>query len=102
MLKDHEKFYAFCLLGAGVFALAMMAYFHQIPEGSGSQRIVDAAMGGLLLALGGAANALFRTGGTAERAEIGQAAVQAIRDSNTPMDVNVTNKPNEPVPVDEN
>lgn len=100
MLKDHEKFFAFIMLGGFVFALALMAYFHQIPEGSGSQRIVDAAMGGLLLALGGAANALFRITTSSEQAQIGEATAKAISERG-PMETKVTNTPEDPVPTAE-
>lgn len=58
-LKDHEKLFAFLALATAVMVLALLAYFHPIIN-EGSQRVIDAAMGGLLLALVGAANALFR------------------------------------------
>lgn len=79
IMKEHEKLAAFMLLGFAVMLLAVLAIFYPVPDGSGSQRIVDAAMGGLLLALGGASNALFR-----------------IRDNEN---VTIDNKPNNPVPT---
>lgn len=59
-LQKNEKLIAFCLLGAGVLFLASLVMFHT-PENEMALRIVDAAVGGLLLALGGASNALFRS-----------------------------------------
>lgn len=83
MLKEHEKFWAFMALGFGVMALAGAAYVYPPEDGSGAQRIIDAAMGGLLLALGGATNALFR-----------------IRDPGENR-MTIENKPSDPVPVEE-
>jgi len=63
MLKfigEHEKLVAFVLLGAGVMLIALLAYFQPLPDNSQNMRIIDAAMGALTLALGGAANALFK------------------------------------------
>jgi hypothetical protein len=59
MLAEHEKFWAFCLLGFAIVVLTLVMIFFPPPEGS--QRIVDAAVGGLLLAFGAATNALFRS-----------------------------------------
>ena len=81
-MKEHEKFWAFMALIISVMAIAMLAYFRPIEDGSGSQRILDASLGGLLLALGGAANALFRIRESAEN------------------EVKVTNTPSEPVPTE--
>lgn len=99
-LKDHEKFWAFLALGFSVLLLAILAIFYPLADGSGSQRILDAAMGGLLLALGGATNALFRLGTTSENAAIGQAAADAINNT-TPAQVEVVNQPSDPVPTTE-
>lgn len=54
-----EKFWAFMALGLGVLLLASLAVFFT-PSDDKAFRILDAAMGGVLLALGSAANALFR------------------------------------------
>lgn len=59
MLKEHEKFWAFLALGAGVLAIAGVSVIWP-PANDGTQRILDAAMGALSLALGAATNALFR------------------------------------------
>lgn len=59
MMKEHEKFWAFAMLGFGVMLLAVLAVVFP-PEAEGTQRTIDAAMGALSLALGVAANALFR------------------------------------------
>lgn len=82
-MKEYEKFWAFMALIVSVMIIAMLAYFRPIEDGSGSQRILDASLGGLLLALGAAANALFR-----------------IRDGGD-KEVKVTNTPFEPVPTTE-
>lgn len=66
-LKEHEKLFAFLALGFSVLLLATLAYWHPPEDGSGGQRIIDNAMGGLLLALGGAANALFRINDPGEK-----------------------------------
>ena len=59
-IQAHEKLIAFCFLGASVVALATLVMF-KTPENEMALGIVDAAVGGFLLALGGAANALFRS-----------------------------------------
>lgn len=81
MFKEHEKFWAFALLGFGVMGLAVLAYFYPPTDGSGAQRIIDAAMGGLLLALGSAAQALFRIREPDER------KVQVDQPANEPIPV---------------
>lgn len=81
MFKEHEKFWAFGLLGLGVIGLALLAFAFPI-NNEGSQRVVDAAMGALTLALGSAVNALFR-----------------IREPGETK-VTIDQPPNQPVPVD--
>lgn len=64
-MKEHEKFIAFCLLGAALVAVAFMAYFKPIPDiQTGSAQIINTIVGALTLAFGGAANALFRISDT--------------------------------------
>lgn len=78
MLKEHEKFVAFCLLGASLVGLAMMAYLHPFDRtDTASIGMLNSIIGALTLAFGGAANALFR-----------------VSDK-----VTVDNLPNEPVPT---
>jgi hypothetical protein len=78
MLKDHEKFIAFCLLGASLVGLAIMAYFRPFDRtDTASIGMLNSIIGALTLAFGGAANALFRTGDK----------------------VTVDNQPNDPVPT---
>lgn len=61
MLKNNEKFIAFCLLGAAIVGLTIFAMLHTVPDSAqGTQRMLDGVMGALTLAFGGAANALFR------------------------------------------
>lgn len=59
ILKEHEKFWSFMALGAGVLTIAVISVAWP-PANDGTQRILDAAMGALSLALGAATNALFR------------------------------------------
>lgn len=98
-LTEHEKFFAFCLLGGSVLALAMLAYFFPPEDGSGAQRIIDAAMGGLLLALGAAANALFRISNATEQQSIAEKTAREIGNNPTPLPVEVQNPPSHPVPT---
>lgn len=100
-LNKHEKFYAFCLLGASVLILALMAYFYPPEDGSGAQRIIDAAMGGLLLALGAAANALFRISNATEQQAIGRETAKALTEQSQPIPTLVTNPITQPVPTTE-
>ena len=82
MLKEHEKFIAFCLLGFGLIFVAGMVYLHPLSDSqanSGATQILNTIVGALTLAFGGAANALFR-----------------VSDQ-----VKVSNAPDEPVPVNE-
>ena len=83
MLKENEKLLAFMALGAGVLALALLAFFNELPENSANMRIIDAALGGLLLAFGAATNALFRIREADERS------------------VTIDNPPSNPVPTEE-
>jgi hypothetical protein len=66
VLKEHEKFWAFLALGFGVLSIAMVSVIWP-PDSEGTQRILDAAMGALSLALGAATNALFRISEKGER-----------------------------------
>jgi hypothetical protein len=60
MLRDNEKFFAFLALGAAILIIVGLAVFFP-PADEKVSRILDSAVGGFLLALGGAANALFRS-----------------------------------------
>lgn len=104
-LKDHEKFLAFFLLGAALVGIAFMVYLKPAAEppqnNDASLAILNTIVGALTLAFGGAANALFKIT-SAERAEIGRAAADAVASDNTtngPTQVEVTNTPEEPVPT---
>ena len=103
-MHERDKFYAFALLGAGVMILALVAVFFPIPDGSGSQRIVDAALGGILLALGGASQALFRTSqvdadNAASLRSMTEKAPSMNEDAPAAIPVKVVQPPGEPVPV---
>lgn len=100
MLQEHEKFYAFISLLLSVVGLAVLVVLNPVPDGSGSQRILDAAMGGLLLALGGCANALFRISNSTEQQAIGEATAKAMSERG-PLPVEVQNLPGNAVPVEE-
>lgn len=104
MIRDHEKFFAFVLIGAALLFLAVMLYKYPLVDStanSGVLQILNMIIGALISAFGAASQALFRTGGQAERQEIGQAAVNAIRDGHQPLPVSITNGPDERVPVEE-
>jgi hypothetical protein len=80
-MKEHEKFFAFVLLGASLVGVATMVYLHPLTDStanSGAIQILNTIVGALTLAFGGVANALFRINDT----------------------VKVSNKPDEPVPVE--
>lgn len=69
MLKEHEKFWAFMAL---LITIAILVLAAQVwpPEKDTVARIIDAAVGGLMLALGVAANALFRSNTPAPSTEV--------------------------------
>lgn len=69
MLREHEKFWAFMAL---LIAIILVVGGAQIwpPEKDTVARILDAAVGGLMLALGAATNALFRSNTPAPSAEV--------------------------------
>jgi hypothetical protein len=79
MLKDHEKFIAFVLLGAALMTLAVMMYIKPLPDStanSGVLQILNMIIGAFIGAFGAAAGKLFDT-----------------------KTVTVDNPPNQPVPV---
>lgn len=78
VLKEHEKFWAFLALGAGVLLIAFTSVIWP-PANDGTQRILDAAMGALSLALGAATNALFRI------SEPGEKEVKISQPANDPI-----------------
>lgn len=62
-LKDHEKFFAFLLLGGALVALAIMLYIKPIPDSttnSGVLQILNMIIGALIGGFGSAVQALFR------------------------------------------
>jgi hypothetical protein len=77
MLRDNEKFFAFLALGAAVLVIVMLAVFFP-PADEKVSRIMDSACGGFLLALGGAAQALFRSRSDAATAEVTQSVVDKL------------------------
>lgn len=98
MLQEHEKFWAFILLGAGIVGIAVLVIFHPLPDGTGSQRVVDTISGGLLLAFGACANALFRISNSTEQQAIADKTAQSIADRGP---VPVTGPEGGPVAVSE-
>lgn len=87
MFKEHEKFWAFLFLGAGLLVLAIVAIAFPT-ENETSKQVITGACGALSLALGAATNALFRI---KEQSELD--AVQQVR---------VNQNPNDPVPTTSN
>jgi hypothetical protein len=84
MLKDHEKFIAFVLLGAALMALAVMLYLRPLPasaSNNGVLQILNMIIGAFIGAFGAAAQKLF--------------------DAKPPTTVTVDNPPDKPVPVQE-
>jgi hypothetical protein len=82
MLKDHEKFIAFVLLGAALMALAVMQYLRPLPasaSNNGVLQILNMIIGAFIGAFGAAAQKLF--------------------DAKTPTTVTLDNPPDKPVPV---
>lgn len=64
MLKEHEKFIAFVLLGAALMALAVMIYMHPLPDSSansGVLQILNMIIGSMIGAFGAAAGALLKS-----------------------------------------
>lgn len=96
-LREHEKFWAFCLLGAAVLILVAVAMIWP-PEKDAVVRVVDSAVGGMLLALGAASQALFRTN---QADKDNAAAAKAIAESlpTPPQPVQIQQPPEVPVPV---
>jgi hypothetical protein len=84
MLKDHEKFWAFMALGFSVLLLAVLAVAFPT-ENETAQQVMTAAMGALSLALGAAANALFR--------------IKEASEYSQPQVVEVQQPANQPVPT---
>jgi hypothetical protein len=99
MLRNHEKFIAFCLLGGALVGLAVMVYLKPpssaVLENGAGMAMLNTIVGALTLAFGGSANALFKIT-SSERAEIGQAAADAIT-GGEPVKTEVVNKPSDPV-----
>ena len=76
--KEHEKFFAFMLLGIALFALAVMLYIKPLPDtgtNSGVLQILNMIIGAFIGAFGAAAGTLFNA------------------------KVTVDNKPSEPIPT---
>jgi len=82
-LKEQEKFWALVILVVAVLILVAVAVLRP-PEKDQVIRIIDAAVGGFLLAIGAATNALFRSNTPAPSMEV-------------PLDP-VTNQPNVTAP----
>lgn len=101
MLRDHEKFIAFCLLGFALVALAVMVYLKPpspaITESGGAFAMLNTIIGALVLAFGGASNALFKIT-SAERKEIGEATADELR-KGPAVPTEVTNAADNPVPT---
>lgn len=103
-LKEHEKLIAFLFLGFSVLILAILSYFWPPEDKSGAQRIIDSAMGGLLLALGAVCNALFRIANATEQQAIAEKTATAIgvnARSSGPLPVVVDQSQSNPIPVSE-
>lgn len=101
-LDKHEKLVAFILLGAALFALAVMVYVKppsSIESNGAALAILNTIVGALTLAFGGSANALFKITDS-EKKSIGQAAANAVADNNSnaePTRTEIVNK--EPIEV---
>lgn len=102
-----EKFWAFVILISAVLAVVITAQVWP-PDKDSVVRIMDAAVGGLLLALGAAANALFRVSQKdteeAVTARLTAETNQKLTDKVAPLgpqDVNVVNPPHDPANVQE-
>ena len=83
-MKDHEKFFAFVLLGTALMTMAFMLYLRPLADStanSGVLQILNMIIGALISGFGSATQALFR--------------------SNTPATVTVDNPPEAPVNVSE-
>jgi hypothetical protein len=83
MLKDHEKFIAFCLLGGALTAFGVLIYLHPLRDSSansGVLQILNMIIGALIGGFGAAVSQLLK----------------ASTDS-----VTVANKPSEPIPTTE-
>ena len=100
MLRDHEKFIAFCLLGGALVGLSVMVYLKPpspaIIENGAALAMLNTIVGALTLAFGGSANSLFKIT-SAERQEIGQATADELR--KTPVETKVVNTEDQPVPT---
>lgn len=103
MLKDHEKFISFVLLGISLFAIAVMVYLKPpspaIKDNGAALAILNTIVGALTLAFGGAANALFKIS-SSEKADIAQQTATAISQG-PPVQTEVTNTSSNPVPTSE-
>ena len=99
MLKEHEKFISFVLLGLALMVIAVMVYLKPPSEGfsDASLAILNTIVGALTLAFGGSANALFKIS-SSEKKEIGEATANALSNG-PPVRTTVENKEDEPVPV---
>lgn len=101
MMRDHEKFIAFCLLGGALVGLSCMVYLKPpspaITENGAAFAMLNTIIGALVLAFGGAANALFKIT-SAERKEIGEATALELR-KGPPMQTEVVNTEDKPVPT---
>lgn|SRR5436190_19955541 len=101
MFKEHEKFIAFALLGASLVGLAVMVYLkppsQAITDNGGAFAMLNTIVGALVLAFGGAANALFKIS-SSEKADIAQQTANAMQ-SGEPMPTKVVNDKDEAIPT---
>lgn len=102
-----EKFWAFSILIIAVLSVVITAQVWP-PDKDSVVRIMDAAVGGLLLALGAAANALFRVSQKdteeAVTARITAETNKTLTDKVAPpgpQEVHVVNPPSDPANVQE-
>lgn len=102
ILKEHEKFIAFVLLGMALFAIAVMVYLrppaNTLSQSGAGLAILNTIVGALTLAFGGAANSLFKISST-EKADIAAATATAMS-SGPPVPTTVEQPPENPIPVD--
>jgi hypothetical protein len=102
-LESHEKFIAFCLLGASLVGIVVMIYLRPpssaITDNGAAMAIINTIVGALTLAFGGAAGALFKISNS-DKKEIGEATADAITNG-PPLDTRVTNTNKEPVPIED-
>lgn len=101
--KEHEKFWAFAILIAAIFALAAMSVLYGEALADPATRILDTAVAGLIGIAGMSAQALFRFSSTEQKLvdTVYSQAESIPVASVAPQEVVVTNTPAQAVPTQE-